>query len=181
MFKQMRIIGSAKTKRCFGRDRSGATVVEFGLLALPLFALIFAILETAITLFANNALQTATGDAARLIRTGQVQQEGFTADAFRDEICSSAYSMFDCGNLKVDVQKYPTFGSVDMSLPLDADGNLGSDVQYTPGDGGDIVVVRAFYEWPVFVRLMGHDLTNLPNGKRLLVGVAAFRNEPFPQ
>ena len=98
----------------------------------------------------------------------------------RQEVCSTVYSLFDCGSLKVDVKRYPTFGAVDLSTPLDGNGNLGNQFQYQPGNGGDIVVVRAFYEWPVFVRLMGFDLTNMPNGKRLLVATAAFRNEPFP-
>ena len=166
--------------RRFRRDQSGATAVEFGLLALPFIATIFAVLETALVFFAAQTLETATADAARLIRTGQAQQQGFSADAFRQQVCSTVDALFDCGNLKVEVKKYPTFGSVDLSVPLDANGNLGSTFDYAPGNGGDIVVVRAFYEWNIFVRMMGLDLTNMPNGKRLLAATTAFRNEPFP-
>ena len=164
----------------FRRDRSGATAIEFGLVALPFTALMFAVLETAIVLFANHALDTATGDAARLIRTGQAQQQGFSADAFRQKICDSASILFDCDSIKVDVQRYPTFGTVDLSTPLDENGNFVDNARYLPGNGGDVVVVRAFYEWPVVVKLMGHDLTNTPSGRRLLAATAAFRNEPFP-
>ncbi len=184
MSEQETILGSAEAElgnnRRFRRDHSGATAVEFGLIALPFIATMFAILETAMVLFADHTLETATGDAARLIRTGQAQKQGLSADAFRQQICSTGYSLFDCDGLKVDVRRYPTFGSIDLSTPLDGDGNLGDQFQYLPGNGGDIVVVRAFYEWPVFVRLMGHNLTNMPNGRRLLVASAAFRNEPFP-
>ncbi len=45
---------------------------------------------------------------------------------------------------------------------------------------GDVVVVRAFYEWPLaklFPKAI--DLGNLQNGDRLLVATAVFRNEPF--
>ncbi len=164
----------------FRRDRSGTTAVEFGLVALPFIASLFAILETALVMFADQTLETATNDAARLIRTGQAQQQGFSATKFRDEICSTGYSLFDCGSLKVDVKRYPTFGSVDLSSPLDGNGNIDMNLDYKPGNGGDIVVVRAFYEWPVFVRLLGHDLTNMSGGKRLLVATTAFRNDPFP-
>ena len=41
-------------------------------------------------------------------------------------------------------------------------------------------MVRAFYEWPVFVNLLGTNLATMANGKHLLAATAAFRNEPFP-
>ena len=56
--------------RRFRRDHSGATAVEFGLLALPFIAVMFAVLETALAFFAGATLETATANAARLIRTG---------------------------------------------------------------------------------------------------------------
>ena len=41
------------------------------------------------------------------------------------------------------------------------------------------MVVRAYYEWPTFVTGLGNNLGNMPDGNRLLVATAAFRNEPF--
>ena len=41
------------------------------------------------------------------------------------------------------------------------------------------MVVRAYYEWPVIVDLLGNNLADMPNGTHLLVATAAFRNEPF--
>jgi hypothetical protein len=52
-------------------------------------------------------------------------------------------------------------------------------MNYNPGSGGDIVVVRLFYQWPLFVTGLGLDITNLSGSKRLLSATAAFRNEPF--
>ena len=46
---------------------------------------------------------------------------------------------------------------------------------YQPGGPGDIVVVRLFYQWPIYVSL----LQNMSGSKRLLIATAAFRNEPF--
>lgn len=170
-----------RIRRGFGRDTSGATAVEFGLIALPFIAAMFAVLETALVFFAQQTLETATSTAARMIRTGQAQASGFSATDFRDEVCSRTASLFDCTNgLKVDVQTFPNFGSVDLNPPLDGDGNLSSNMNYTPGNGGDIVLVRAYYEWPIYIRLLGLDLSNMPNGKRLMAATAAFRNEPFP-
>ena len=73
-----------------------------------------------------------------------------------------------------------SFDSIDLTNPVDGDGNLVKNFTYQPGNGGDIVVVRAFYEWPVFVTLLGLNFGNLANGAHLLSATAAFRNEPFP-
>jgi hypothetical protein len=42
------------------------------------------------------------------------------------------------------------------------------------------VVVRLFYQWPVYaLGLVGKSLSDISGGKRLLVATAAFRNEPY--
>jgi Flp pilus assembly protein TadG len=164
----------------FRRNDSGATAVEFALVALPFIALMFAILETSLTFFAGQTMETAVGTAARLIRTGQAQQAGFDVGKFKDQICDQLSPLLSCAGIKVDVRKFTTFDNIDLTVPVDTDGNLDVQENYDPGHGGDIVVVRAYYEWPVFVRLLGNDLATLPDGKHLLVATAAFRNEPFP-
>jgi hypothetical protein len=51
---------------------------------------------------------------------------------------------------------------------------------YDPGVGGDVVVVRTFYEWDIAAKLPKPiGLSNMANGARLLAATAAFRNEPF--
>jgi Flp pilus assembly protein TadG len=164
----------------FRRNENGATVVEFALVAAPFFALMFAIIETALLFFADQTLDTAVATAARLIRTGQAQDEGLTADAFKTAICDQMGGLLSCSaGLKVDVRKYTSFDSIDLATPVDADGNLKVTENYNTGHGGDIVVVRAYYEWPTFVPLLGNNLADMPDGTHLLVATAAFRNEPF--
>ena len=168
-------------KRGFRRDESGATAVEFALIALPFTALMFAIIETALLFLAGQTLETAVADSARLIRTGQAQQQSYDADALKTVICDRISAMFNCAaNLKLDVRTSATFDSIALDMPV-VDGELSSDdFTYDAGGGGDIVVVRAFYEWPTFVHLLGQDYSNLANGKHLLAATTAFKNEPFP-
>lgn len=163
------------------RDESGATAIEFGLVALPFFALMFAILETALLFLASQTLETAVSDAARLIRTGQAQQASYNETSLKTAICNRIYMLFGCiDNLKIDVRTSETFDSINLDDPVE-DGELKTDdFIYNDGHGGDIVVVRAFYEWPTFVKLLGQDYSNLANGKHLLAATAAFKNEPFP-
>jgi len=173
--------GMARARR-FGRNEDGATAVEFGLVAVPFFALIFAILETAIVFFAGQVLETAVGDTARLIRTGQAHEDGMSAEQFKTTVCAGVFQLFDCDNgLSLDVRTFPDFDSIDLGVVVDEDGNLVTeDFNFQIGQSGDIVVVRVLYEWPVLVATLGHDLANLPNGKHLLSATAVFKNEPFP-
>ena len=175
-------VGLARLTRRFTKDQSGATAVEFGIVAVPFFALLFAILETAMAFFAAETLETAVSNASRLIRTGRSQQQGLTAQTFKDKVCGQLDYLFSCASgLYIDVKTFPDFGSVDLTTPRDANGNfLKTGLGFTPGHGGDIVVVRAYYEWPVFVNKLGNNFGDQPNGTHLLAAVAAFRNEPFP-
>jgi Flp pilus assembly protein TadG len=169
--------------RGFRRDVRGAAAIEFGLLAIPFFGLLFAILQVGLVFFAGQSLETAVANTARLVRTGQAQQLGYTATDLTSQICSQVSALFtNCTtNLKLDVRTYATFDSVDLAKPVDVNGNLKTNTFiYAAGHGSDIVVIRAFYEWPVFAKLLSFNLTNLADGNHLLASVAAFRNEPFP-
>lgn len=174
--------GLARVMRRFRADEQGATAVEFGIVALPFIALMMAIIETALVFFAGQALETATSNAARLIRTGQAQQLGLTADTFKNLICDQLTYLFDCpGGLYVDVTRYNSFAEINLSKPVDANGVFKPDAfGYEDGVGGDIVVVRTFYEWPTFVNKLGNDMGDLADGNHLLAATTAFRNEPFP-
>lgn len=165
-----------RTMRRLARKEDGAAAIEFGLVAAPFLLLIFAIMETAFTFFAGQALETAVADSARLIMTGQAQQQGFSQGAFKDAVCSKIYGLFDCagGGVKIDVKTFPTFGDINITPPYDADGNFQDSTTYQPGGQGDIVVVRLYYQWPIYVALLSNSGKN-----RLLIATSAFRNEPF--
>jgi Flp pilus assembly protein TadG len=158
------------------RKQDGSAAVEFGMVAAPFLLLVFAIMETAIVFFAGQALETAVADSARLIMTGQAQTQGFNQSAFKSQVCARIYGLFDCANgLHVDVKTYTAFNNVNLEPPLDGNGNFQNNMSYTPGGPGDIVVVRLFYQWPIYVSL----LQNMAGKKRLLVATSAFRNEPY--
>lgn len=167
--------------RRFLCERKGAAAVEFGLVAAPFLALTFAIMETAIVFFAGQTLETATADAARLILTGQAQTQGFSATTFKQQVCNKVYALFDCANgIYVDVKSYPSFASINITNPIDPNGNFDtSNFGYSPGGPGSIVVVRLYYQWPVYVNLLGFNLSNLSGGYNLLSATAVFRNEPY--
>lgn len=170
-----RLLALRATRR-LARKQDGAAAVEFAMVAAPFLMLTFAIMETALVFFAGQTLETAVSDASRLIMTGQAQSQGFNQTAFKQAVCARIYGLFDCANgVFVDVKTYTSFSGVDLNPPLDGSGNFQNNMTYQPGGAGDIVVVRLYYKWPIYVAL----LQNMSGSNRLLVATAAFRNEPF--
>jgi Flp pilus assembly protein TadG len=169
-----------RAARRFSKKSDGAVAIEFGLVAAPFLALVFAIMETAVVFFAGQALETAVADSSRLIMTGQAQTAGYTQQQFKDQVCAKIYGLFNCASgVYVDVKTYSSFSSVTMTKPIDANGNLTTNFTYSPGGPGDIVVVRLYYQWPVYVSLLGLNIGDMSGNKRLIVATAAFRNEPY--
>jgi Flp pilus assembly protein TadG len=169
-----------KTLRRFRRNRRGSAAVEFALVAPVFFALLFAIIETAIVFFAGQVLETVTQDSARMILTGQAQTTGYSQSDFKTYVCGKITVLFDCvTGISIDVQSYSAFSSVSISDPIDGGKNFVAPNNYNPGGPGDIVVVRLFYQWPLIVTGLGYNIANLTGSKRLLTATAAFRNEPY--
>ena len=166
--------------RRFVRQQDGAAAVEFALVAAPFLALTFAILETAFVFFAGQTLEAAAADSARLIMTGQAQTAGFSQADFKTAVCARIYGLFDCANgVYVDVKSYASFAAVNNASPV-VNGQLDtSNMTYTPGGPGCIVVVSLYYQWPIYVSMFGDNLSNLNGNKRLLVATSVFRNEPY--
>ena len=88
--------------------------------------------------------------------------------------------MFDCANgVYVDVKTYTNFSSVNTASPV-ANGQFDTTkMDYNPGKQGNIVVVSLYYQWPIYVSLLGSNLSNLNGSYRLLVATSVFRNEPY--
>jgi Flp pilus assembly protein TadG len=166
--------------RRFVRHGDASTTIEFGLLAAPFVAALFAILQTALIFFANQTLETAAATSARLIFTGQAQLNGWTAAQFKSQVCNQIHGIFNCSNgVYIDVETYPSFSTVNTSLPI-VNGSLNSSVLgYNPGGPGDIVMLRIYYQYPVYVTLLGFNMSNLNGGYDLFAATAIFKNEPY--
>jgi len=164
----------------FGRDSSGASALEFAIVATPFLLLLFGILAVGFVFLGNMTLENAIAQGARIIRTGEAQSQAFDAGQFKTEVCKYLTAPLSCGGLKLDVRTFSTFGGSDLTNPRDSSGNLKSEFNYEPGVGGQVVVVRAFYEWALLATLpQAISLSNMQSGNRLLVATVAFRNEPF--
>jgi Flp pilus assembly protein TadG len=181
--------------RRFRRSRAGSAAVEFALIAPVFFALLFAIIEVAIMFFASQVLETVCQDSARALMTGQAQTGAVsgcavggvaspcTQTTFQQYACSLVPALFNsgstCPGLYIDVESYSSFTNVTINSEIVSGAFQSGNMQYNPGGPGDTVVVRMFYQWPLFVTGFGFNISNLSGNKRLLVATSAFQNEPY--
>ena len=168
-------------RRGFARAQDGAVAIEFAFVAMPLFFMVFAILEVALYFTIDSVLDNAVIETGRLIRTGQASAQGMTPDQFKARLCSRM-SVFadDCiARTTIDVQVIPTFDMPDD--PLD-DGLLepGEADGYSNGSPRSLMLVRVWYRQPLFTAYLAKGLSRTKDdpGTYLLSATTAFRNEP---
>lgn len=153
------------------RDRRGATLVEFSLIALPSLILLFGTFEVGFIYWANQELENATRDAARLVRTGEAQARNLNQAQLKSEVCSRTAILVGCGSrLRLDVRSAPSFDSITPPEPGNGSGGLKSDGEfsYSPGVGNDVVLVSAFFDWKLLL-----------SGATIIRAAMLARNEPF--
>lgn len=173
--------GLTTRSRRFPGDERGATMLEFAIIAVPFFGLMFGIIEVAIVAWGTYELENATQDAARLIRTGQQSDQ----NKIKDEICRRTLLLGNCAEkLKLSAVSCQACTMVAPPSALN-EGKLNEAAfaakQFSPGGARDVVLVSAFYEWELVNFITAYSIGNMENGNRLLQASAVFRNEPFPE
>lgn len=166
--------------RRFGRDRKGIAAIEFALVAMPFLALMAGIIEFGLSFVVNRTLDHAVAESTRLIKTGQAQKANFDKAKFKADVCSNMTAFCDLARLEIDVRTFDDFASI-KNLPamVGNDGNFSGGMNYTQSTGGQIVVARAVYAWPMFTALLSTDPGD-SGTTRHLYSTQVFRNEPFP-
>lgn len=173
-------------RKVFGRCKSGSAAVEFALVAPMFLAIVFSILEAGWYFFVQSAVEQANANAARLIRTGQAQAT-VSRDQFFDRICDVVDAFGDCDEtLTIDVSRFGSFDALaaDLSQPVcrDADDPTIEGAQFAETDFGgkrEIVRVRVCFLYKPINPALGLSLERANDGRRKLLSVSIFRNEPF--
>ncbi|PSJ57897.1 TadE/TadG family type IV pilus assembly protein [Pseudaminobacter soli (ex Li et al. 2025)] len=174
----------------FLRDASGATAIEFAMLAIPFTMLVFAILESCVSYTAQQVVSGAADDVARQFRTGQLKpdanNQAVVAAKVREMICGRLEVMVakGCPNLFIDLRQFATFAdALNIKTKLTGTGSDRdldtSDFGINPGLAKTRNMLRVYYKWPVITDFMRASMSNIKGGKILLAATAIWQNEPF--
>ena len=178
------------------RNEDGATAVEFGLVAMPFFAMLFGIMGVCQMFFWMFTLENAVWTASRDMRTGAFQTTavnsryaGLTGDALKTEfkkaICEKAVIYSDCmAHSSVLVQSVSTFATLSAPNCRDASNGLTSDTAamaaFNAGAASSVVLVTLCHSWSFGAKLSFLPMGNkLSDGGVLIQASAAFRTEPY--
>ncbi|MBP1860046.1 TadE/TadG family type IV pilus assembly protein [Rhizobium herbae] len=162
------------------KDKSGVAAIEFALLALPLFVLIFGIVELSAMFFVNTALDSSVHKNARLIKTGQAAEQKMSLTTFKARVCGDMVYMLNCEKkLLVSATVITDVSTAGGMTPIDSEGNVTVTESFNIGYGSDYILVQAFLPWPPVVNLYSLSSRTLSDGSYLLGASTLFRNEPF--
>lgn len=159
--------------RRFARADDGAVAVEFAFVIIPFLMIVFAIFELGLVFLVSLTLENSLATVDRRIRTGEFQNA--TRESYYAAVCQEmSWLGAACGTaLTVDVQVMPSF--TDTAKPPAPDLEKPC---FDPGGPNSIILVRAYYSWPVITPLLG-DAVAGSGGDRKITSAAVFQNEPY--
>lgn len=168
-----------KFLRRFLRQKEGTTAIEFSLLFIPYLFLTLGTIELSVMYSAASLLEGATGSAARLIRTGQIQQSGGNPEEmFREALCNYATVLINCDDIQLEVVQMDGFSNFDDYAPtFDDDGNLVTQ-GVDPGGSNDRVLIRVVYRYSMMTPFAGELLAG-PDNSRLFMSTIVLQTEPY--
>ncbi|OAE43353.1 TadE/TadG family type IV pilus assembly protein [Agrobacterium tumefaciens] len=179
----------------FGVSRDGTAAIEFAILAIPYFLVVFAILETFIAMMAEQVVVNATETMGRRLRTGQISSSISKAD-FRKNFCDEVSIMINCDGeiekeqkLYIDLRSFAAFKDIPTTIPLKAYGEYydldTAQFGFKPGGPETINMLRVYYRWRVVADIIRPYLTKIRpvDGSMpshfLIVATSAFVNEKY--
>ena len=115
-----------------------------------------------------------------MFMTGSAQTGGLTQTQFANDVCPMVKILFTCSKLQINVAAYlsSAAGTAPPSL-YDSNGNLITTGTFSTGTQGQIMVVQLVYPWPIIGMPLGNVLSNTGYGTAEMMGVTAFRVEPY--
>jgi Flp pilus assembly protein TadG len=175
--------------------------VEFALVALPLFFLLFAIIELGIILVLSLNLSNAAGALGRQLRVGEVIAPGASVTSssgtqldlsdFKTAICSRIKLVPNAtcmSQLQVDVRTLSSFQNQSPPNPVSGQTFSTGPLCYYSGGAGSVVEFRAYYLWPVITPVLLSGLVNVnkqvtasgnSSGSWFMISATeVFKNEP---
>lgn len=165
--------------RRFCKDRKGSAAIEFALLILPFFVVIFAITEIAAMYFVDSGLDAAVHKTVRQVRVGVAKTGAWDAAGFKEKVCAELSYSFSCStNLKVRATVITDMNSVTRVSGISG-GTLNVTEDFNLGDSGSYVLIQAFLPWSPVFKLYSFSTARTTDGSYVLGAAELIKNEPF--
>lgn len=163
----------------WARNSDGTTAIEFALLAIPYLFLTLGIIELALMYASATMLEGASHNAARLVRTGQVQQASADPQAmFTDALCASTTLLVRCEDIQVEVQTLDSFSDFDTLQAQYSDDGDFIPSGFDAGGSSDRVLIRTAYRYQMMTPLVGTLLSGA-DGATLFMTTIVLQTEPY--
>lgn len=159
--------------------------MEFGILAIPFFALMGVIIQSGMLLLAQQNLDSTLAKAARLLRTGEFQDASDgsePATRLRKLLCGNALILYRCDDVKIDMTRAAKFTLSRVSPAYDAAKKTwatGFGTHFDCPEGDDVVALRVAVPVLGPFSLLELGGQPMPGGQQLLTATAIFRSEPY--
>jgi Flp pilus assembly protein TadG len=162
-------------------DTSGAAAIEFALVGATFMMMLLAAFELGYMLFVQSVLDNAARDAARLIRTGQVQTASNPTSTFQTLLCNDVGSLIGCGSIIYQAQVFNAWSDAQTAVntpPTRSANGTYVSAGFNPGSQGQILVVTVTYNYPFFTPWIA-GLIGGGSHSALLMSTVVFQNEPY--
>src|SRR3546814_15434906 len=116
---------------------------------------------------ARAVLEGATKEAARQIRTGQVQESADPLAAFQAELCGSTVGIIDCSKVVFNVKTFSSFSAVSMPIEVDEEGEV-VNTGFLTGGSAAATEVRSMHSWKFETPLLESVMRSGIAGRRLV-------------
>ena len=151
-------------------DEAGSPTVEFALAAPVLLLVVAAIIEFGMIMFVTVLMEGGLREAARYGITGQIPAGGDRAGQILDIVADRTLGLVDVNKATISITAFPTFDDVGKGEDF-VDGNKNEKYDFgetfkdcngngkrdesrgksDAGGGGDVVVYRFDYDWPMLL------------------------------
>jgi Flp pilus assembly protein TadG len=131
--------------RALRRDARGSVAVEFALVSIMFFTLLFFIIALAFRLYVQIALNFASGHAARLLAVDSAHTLTTSSAHFQSTaFCPLLAPFLSCSNVTISLAAVTDFGS----------GASQATTTFTPGQSSSLMLLRVTYttgdlSWPL--------------------------------
>lgn len=189
------------TSRAFWRDRSGATIVEFAIVAPVFFLLLLGVIQFGLVMFNRAVIEAVVVQVSRTAALGKASSSCDRVCTIKAAVSAKSFKLMNSDKITVTANPVASGGTrvPDICLTVDPpsapavcppasggganyedrNGIAGyqGEANMSVGEAGDIVEVRVSYPYKLLIPFVGKYIGD--NGVMMISATTVVKNEPF--